>query len=148
MQTLEQNQVNQDAVDLVKYGYGDMHGLKTRSLDFRTESFRNYETFAAALAMVPRCNNFDGAAVAKRFKSLWPELMSVKFGREGSPVLYVQVPYWSNQVYAKTMCVEPVKLTDQERANLAALVQSAGNALEADENSYDDKSGTVRLWWD
>jgi hypothetical protein len=148
MQTMTENQVNQDAVDFVKYGYGDSHGLKTRSLDFRTETFANYETFAAALAMVPGYNNFDGPAVAKRFKSLWPELMSVKFGREGSPVLYVQVPYWSNQVYAKTMCVAPVMLTDQERANLAALVQSAGNALEADENSYDAQAGTVRLWWD
>lgn len=147
MSTTKTDQVNQDAVQLVKYGYGDMHSLTTRSLDFRTEEFENYETCAAALKLVSGYNNFDGPKVAKYLAEFWSQLMGVQFGREGSPVLYLKVPYWTHQAHG-AQGTSGTRVPDEERQFVVQNLLRLGKLLEADEAHVDERTGAVRLWWD
>lgn len=42
-------------------------------------------------------NDFDPVRVRLEVELVAGELMSIEFGREDGPVLYVEVPYWSHQ---------------------------------------------------
>src|SRR6266540_3506472 len=68
----------------------------------------------------PLHNEFRGDSVAKAVRSLHHEgsIMEAKFGREGSPVLYINPPYWTNQAsnWVKREEYSPRKYTENERS--------------------------------
>lgn len=138
-------EINQDAVELIRRVYGDCNGLKSRSLDFKSEGFRDFVEFSAALRMIGRYNEFNPDAVIEKLAPIWVQLMDVKIAREGSPALYIGVPYWSSQAIGWVDGVSSPFTFDQRRAMLAK-VREALQGLEIDE--LDETGAGFRVWWD
>lgn len=141
--------INKDVVELVRHVYGDTNGLKTRSLDFRSESIRDFETFKAALRQIGQYNLFDPDQIIGRIESLWPNLMGVQIAREGSPALYLEIPYWSNQAIGWLNGLDEesaCKLTDEQRHEIKAAIKDFARGCEADE--IDEALSGMRVWWD
>jgi hypothetical protein len=94
-------------------------------------------------------NAFDGAKVEPWLRGkLLAEVedgpvISFRFGREYSPVLYLDVAR-AEKVGAN----DNRKLTPRERRQIAlAIVAEAKATLEADE-AHVESPGVIRLWWD
>lgn len=138
--------MNQPLVDLVKACYGDSHGLTTRLLDFKTEGIRDFETFSEAVKMIGKYNNFDPEKVNEAMKVIWPVISYVQIGREGSPVLYVNIPYWDNQRTMGSDSAQAVKLTKEEQNNIIFSLKKEIYKTLPDEVSVENN--VVRLWWD
>ncbi len=85
-----------DTLEFVRLGYGDSHDLHVRSLEFRTECLST-SLMQQALRLVPEYNAFEGPKIADGIEKLRGEIMCWQFGREGSPVIYMQLPYWLSQ---------------------------------------------------
>lgn len=139
----------------VRLGYGDSHDLEFRVLDFRTEEISTTD-MQAILPLVPSYNAFDGNAIAKGIEPLRGQVMGWQFGREGSPAIYVHLPYWLKQQEGNCTPTEGCKdlpndrrLTDAEFKALVAQVKSTFTALHADEIGVDTISDHIyRIWWD
>src|SRR4030095_6301724 len=84
-----------DAIAFVKLGYGDSFVLGFRSLYFRTDRLTTIE--AQAVMRIIEYNGFDGNKVADAIEQFKGKFAAYEFGREGSPVLYVSLPYWTHQ---------------------------------------------------
>ena len=125
---------------------------------------------------VPSYNDFKGRLVAQAIRDLHNSglISSVSFGREASPVLYVEVPYWTGQASNLDRLGEDWdkahgesrKYTDQERGSMfnkiidrlrETVPDELGWQKAADHGSYetDRLTGTareqpykVRAWWD
>ena len=146
-------------VEFVRLGYGDMHGKEVRSLAFQTEALST-DDLKAVVALVPDYNVFEGARVADAVERLRGDISYYRFGREGSPVLYVHLPYWTNQ--QERSCPgqrceagswgpdteETRRLTAQEHAALVARVRQVLAQLGADEITSDSDDHELRAWWD
>lgn len=136
-----------DAVELIRYVYGDSNGLKTRSLDFKSETITDFEQFKAMVRVIDRYNAFDAEAVIEALKSIWPALMSVQIAREGSPALYFKLPYWTGQMIGAPNEAGSVRLAEGEIKLIELELREALRDLEADE--IDLQYGYVlRAWWD
>lgn len=147
-------------LDFVRIGYGDVHDRPARSLSFRTECLST-DIAKQAVLLVPSYNAFEGTKVAAAIESLRGELMCWQFGREGSPVLYAEIPYWTHQQEkacptrhddAAAECPnrdDARKLSVDERTALIARVKKALEAAQADEVGFETSSNTtLRAWWD
>jgi hypothetical protein len=72
---------------------------------------------------------------------------TVQFGREGSPVIYVDLPYWTHQREGATSLATRVRISDEDNAKLVDELRSAFvGQLKADEFSVQRRR--VRVWWD
>lgn len=135
----------------VVMGFGDVFDLPVRSLDFRTEETRPQD-LALAIRMIPGYNNFDGANVAQAVMALHERgmLMDASFGREGSPVLYLTVPYWTHQrSNAERFSAQGERIPDETQRAYLDAINEIMRGLKADEISESEPSGnTVRAWWD
>lgn len=147
--------VDADTVEFIRLG-------DLVSLDFKA-GIRNIETFAAAMAAHRGCNQFDPERVAKTFAPLFDDVSTVEFGAEGSPVMYVSLPYWPQQRNGGARPGEArEKYSDETRRDLAARVIAWARSVEADEISSYQKPGNgdpvwngtgeqprrIRIWWD
>jgi hypothetical protein len=144
--------INQDAVELIRRVYGDSNGLNSRSLDFKSEGFRNFEEFSAALRTIGQYNAFDPEAVIAKLKDVWPKLMDVKIAREGSPALYFGIPYWTNQQIGWEAryvgkVADAYRLTTEQRSEITQELSAIIADLEADEVEETKYEG-LRVWWD
>lgn len=153
--------VYQDTLAFVRLGYGDSHDLYVRSLDFRTECLST-SLMQQALRLVPEYNAFEGAKIADGIEKLHGEIMCWQFGREGSPVIYMQIPYWLGQ--AEKACPElhdkedaqpcprpdnDRRLTEAESTDLTRRAKALFQSLHADEIGFDQiAKNTLRIWWD
>ena len=94
---------------------------------------------------------FRGKLVADAVRSLHKQgyIMEAKFGREGSPVLYVQPPYWENQAsnYVRREEHSPRKYAEEERARMYRAIKQTLEETGPDELDI-DHLGYVRAWWD
>lgn len=121
----------------------------------------NYPTFQAAMAVTQGGNNFDPERVARTFRELDDDVMQVEFGAEGSPVLYVHLPFWTHQRRGATSCGSGEKYTDEQRRQLAARVIAWARQERADEisthqfpsgdevwNASGEQPHRIRIWWD
>lgn len=142
--------INQDAVDLIRRVYGDSNGLKSRSLNFKSEGFRDFAEFSAALRTIGQYNAFTPDEVIKKLEPVWLKLMDVKIGREGSPVLYFGIPYWSNQQIGWMNGLEEetaYRFSKEQRDAITKEVMIALMGLDADEVDETEFDG-LRVWWD
>ncbi len=116
---------------LVKLVYGEDFCLPARLLDTKIE--------------------VHGKLVADAVRSLHNQgyVMEAKFGREGSPVLYVQPPYWENQAsnYVRKEEHSPRKYAEEERARMYRAIKQTLGETSPDELDV-DHLGYVRAWWD
>jgi hypothetical protein len=128
-----------------------------------TVNLGNRATFDAVMATAMGGNNFDPHAVATSIGSVLDDAMSVEFGAERSPVLYIEVPFFTHQRLAapKDMGMGP-KYTDAQRQAFARRVIDWARTMLADEITVqqypvtpepaDGEPGEhpyrIRIWWD
>jgi hypothetical protein len=139
-----------DALQFVALGYGDNRGF--RSLNFRTEKLNTDQTMAV-VQLVQEYNQFDGAAVAAALEQFRGRVSGYEFGREGSPVLYIELPYWTSQAEAHAGREAEAggrRIEDAERDALIAEVRLVFvDRLKADEFDIEEIGDRrLRVWWD
>ena len=92
-------------------------------------------------------NEFNGERVAAAVEKLRGRVSSVEFGREGSPVLYIELPYWTHQREETLPSGMGTRITDAQTEELVAEIRKAFvGELKADEFSVNSRR--VRIWWD
>jgi len=131
----------------IKVMYGEDFGLPPMLLDARIEETREIEELANAIELIESYNNFRGKAVADALREMHNEglIMSAAFGRENSPVLYVTVPYWTQQ-RTKSTDEEARRFTPEERKAMVRRIIAILQKVEPDElGLYYEK---IRAWWD
>lgn len=121
--------------EFVKLGYNDY------SVDFKTRTL-NLKDAIRVIKLVKDYNNFNGEKVAtaiQQIRKIWGSdyQLSFEFGREGSPVLYVSLPYWKNK---------KEKYTEAERKEKTELSLAVLKATQTDE--LWEENNKIRAWWD
>lgn len=136
----------QVAESFVKMGFGLNEGQRFQSTEFLTPRLRVAQA-APLIRLVKQYNEFQGEAVAKAVEKFHGRVSGVEFGREGSPVLYFDLPYWSHQREEAPFGTPQTKISDSENDLLVAeLKQIFVIGLHADEFSVNHRR--VRVWWD
>lgn len=132
------------AEDFVRIGYGIDKERRFQSTEFLTPRLRSTQA-AHLVRLVKQYNNFEGERVASAVTSLRGRVAGVEFGREGSPVLYLELPYWTNQREEATG--PGVKIAAAENDDFVAELRALFvNELKADE--FSARGRRVRIWWD
>jgi hypothetical protein len=92
---------------------------------------------------------FKGAEVAKGIQRFSGRVSSIQFGREGSPVLYIDLPYWTHQREGPLTKVAGQRISDQENQQLVRELRKVFvDELQAEEFSADSiNKRTIRIWW-
>lgn len=136
----------QVAESFVKIGFGLNEGQRFQSTEFLTPRLRVAQA-APLIRLVKQYNEFQGEAVAKAVEKFHGRVSGVEFGREGSPVLYFELPYWSHQREEAPFGTPQTKISDSENDLLVAeLKKIFVIGLHADEFSINHRR--VRVWWD
>jgi hypothetical protein len=138
-----------DAIAFVRLGYGDQFGLDFRSNNFRTDEMTTEDT-QAVLRIVDEYNDFSGKKVADAIGQFRGRISSYEFGREGSPVLYIRLPYWTHQQEGAAPGSSGRRIDDAENEALISLLRDVFvTKLGADEFEVDQIQGRkFRVWWD
>ncbi len=134
----------------MKLVYGEDFYLPARLLDTKIEAYgQRVLEMADAIEDIDSYNNFRGAELAEKIRYLHNNgyISSVKFGREGSPVVYVHAPYWTNQASNYDGKSEHRKYTEREMATMYKEIKSTLYELDPDELDMTDYNG-IRAWWD
>lgn len=135
---------------LVKMAYGDLFGLPVRSLTFRTEPAHPLKILPAIRQVT--MNRFNGEDVAGAIERLHEEghLAAVEFGQEGTPVLYLTVPFFTNQKSNWIPADEARPLSEPEvNASREAVGQAMFEVRAVAVGFYDEEfRSNIRAWWD
>src|SRR5437899_267412 len=126
----------------VKLVYGEDFNLPVRLLDTKVEAHgERVLDLANAIEKIDSHNEFRGKQAASAVRSLHNEgyIMEAKFGREGSPVLYVQPPYWENQSsnFVRKEGYSPRKFAEEERARMYRAIRQTLDETSPDELDID-----------
>jgi len=117
-------------------------GFDDCSIDFKTREM-NSKAILEIVKLVKLYNEFNGEKVAKaieKINEVWNNSyqLGYSFGREGSCVLYIHLPYWKTEIE---------KYTEEERQERIDKSLSILKEVKPDELWNTDKS-TIRAWWD
>jgi hypothetical protein len=142
---MDNNQINRlfHTKLFVKLGYGEDYNLGVRSLDFKTDRMEAKEA-CEVVKIVKGYNEYNGEKVAqaiRKIAELWPstfQQVTFSFGRESSPVLYIDFPYWKSQ--------EERFENREELVKKSMALLKACKPDELDEN-FRNCYG-ARAWWD
>lgn len=117
--------------------------------EFLTQELTTTEA-QAAMSVLPRINTFVGVQVAGGLDRFRGEVRAWKFGRAGTPVLHVLLPFWTHQVeerHAASPVGAPVQDADH-RALIERLQHSLVDELDAFDFERVDETGHVwRARW-
>lgn len=97
-------------------------------------------------------NQFDPAKIKEILTKFRGEVSSYEIGREYSPVIYVHLPYWTNQrEYADGK--EQARISREETEKLTKdITHKFSGSGKADESYREECEGkplsTIRIWWD
>ena len=134
---------------LVKLVYGEDFHLPARLLHTKIGACRNgVLDLASAVEKVESYNNFRGSELAREIQHLHHKgyVMEARFGREGSPVIYITPPYWTHQ--ASNYEEGRSRLYSQlERDIMKTQICKSLRQLEPDELDDTELYG-IRAWWD
>jgi hypothetical protein len=139
------------AEQFVKLGFGP-HVLGQRgfeSTEFLTPMLSTRQA-AQLVQLVPQYGRyFKGPEVAKGIQRFAGRVSSVQFGREMSPVLYVELPYWTHQREGPVTKGVGSRISDQENQLLVQELRNVFvNELLAEEFSADSiNKRRIRIWW-
>jgi hypothetical protein len=124
---------------------------------FRSEPLSS-DDMKQALRLVGSYNAFEGDKVASALDRVQGEVSWYEFGREGSPVIYVHLPVWTNQ--QEKNCPDKRcdtsrsgpretarRLEDDERELLVAKLRAVFSSVGASEIETVE-SNVLRVWWD
>lgn len=130
----------------VRMGYALDRTQRFQSTYFLTPRLRTSQA-GHLIRMVKSYNAFDGEKVAHALTAFEGRVAGVEFGREGSPVIYVDLPYWTHQREGDVSQGPGVRLSDQDNDKLVSELRSVFvGPLKADEFSVQQRR--VRIWWD
>ena len=136
----------QVAETFVRLGYALDRNQKFQSTEFLTPRLRTKQA-RHLIQLVKSYNEFEGEAVAKALAPFEGRVSGVEFGREGSPVIYIELPYWTHQREEATPTGAGTRISDEENDKLIEELRKAFvGTLKADEFSV--KRRRVRIWWD
>lgn len=138
------------AEQFVKLGFGpNILGQRGfHSTQFLTPRLSTSQA-AQLVRIVDEYGKFKGAAVGEAIARFAGRVSGIEFGREGSPVLYVHLPYWTHQREGPVGKGAGSRISDAEHAKLVAeLRQVFVGELGAQEFGPDrSNSRTIRVWW-
>jgi hypothetical protein len=136
----------QVAETFVRIGFGLNENQRFQSTEFLTPRLRTSQV-TPLIRLVKNYNEFNGEHVASAVEKLRGRVSGVEFGREGSPVLYIELPYWTHQLEESSQSGIGAKIPDDETQKFVAeLRQVFVGDLKADEFSVNRRR--VRIWWD
>lgn len=134
---------------MVKLIYGEDFQLPVRLLDTKVEASHGLvPELIDAVGLIDSYNDFRGGALAETLRYFHEQgyVMDVRFGREGSPVVYVKPPFWTHQASNSTEH-NGRRVDDAERAKMLIYISEGLKELNPDELSV-DRFYEVRAWWD
>jgi hypothetical protein len=138
------------AEQFVKLGFGpNVLGQRGfHSTQFLTPRLNTTQA-AQLVRVVAEYGKFKGPLVAEGIKRFAGRVSGVEFGREGSPVLYFHLPYWTHQREGPVTKRAGTRINDEEHTRLVAeLRQVFVGDLGAQEFGPDRaNSRTIRVWW-
>jgi hypothetical protein len=138
------------AEQFVKLGFGpQILGQRGfQSTQFLTPPLSTTQA-AQLVRVVPEYGKFKGALVAEGIKRFAGRVTGVAVGREGSPVLYMDLPYWTHQREGPIGKGMGSRISDEEHAKLVAeLHQVFVTKLGAQEFGADGiNKRKIRIWW-
>jgi hypothetical protein len=135
------------AQTFIRLGFGLDRSVNFQSTEMLTPIMRTVQA-QQLIQMVVSYNNFEGKKVAEALTEFRGHVSSVQFGREGSPVIYIQLPYWTHQQEETRIkgqegkCI-PGSVTDKLVERLRHVMVEK---LAADE--FTVEYNRVRVWWD
>jgi hypothetical protein len=137
-----------DQIALVALAYGDCQQPRRscRLLTFRTEHVTSMQHLAELLSLVPGYNAWDASRVIRELSPVFPRLSGIEFGREGSPVLYATIPFWTHQAIKWVGSGMGERIPSEERGVIAGDFLKAMERADADELTFDGHR--ARAWWD
>jgi hypothetical protein len=136
----------QVAETFVKIAYGLNEGQRFQSTEFLTPRLRTSQA-APLIRLVKRYNEFDGERVANAVSGLKGRVSGVEFGREGSPVLYIELPAWTHQREESPATEKGTKISNTQTEEFVNELRALFiEQLKADEFSVNGRR--VRVWWD
>ena len=131
------------AETFVRIGYGLEKGFQ--STDFLTPRLRTVQA-APLIKLVKQYNEFEGEKVAAAVQQLRGKVSGIEFGRDGSPVLFIELPYWTHQREETLTEGMGTKIEDKENDKFVAeLKQVFVTDLKASEFSV--RGRRIRVWW-
>jgi hypothetical protein len=138
------------AEKFVKIGFGfQVLGKRSfQSTQFLTPTLSTRQA-SQLVQLVPEYGSFHGDLVAKALLLFTGRVSGVRFGREGSPVLYIDLPYWTHQREGPIAKSAGVRIPeDENRQMIQELRKVFVDKLHAEEFSTDGiGTRTVRIWW-
>ena len=104
---------------------------------------------APLVLVVPEYGSFKGPLVAEGIKRFSGRVSSVQFGREGSPVLYIDLPYWTHQREGPFPRENGTRISEEENARLVEELRNVFvGGLAAEEFGPDRiNKRRIRIWW-
>jgi hypothetical protein len=138
------------AEEFVRIGFG-LHlptGKNFQSTQFLTPRLST-EQASRLMEMVDEYRTFRGKTVAAAVRRLAGQVSGIEFGREGPPVVYINLPYWTHQREGLVLSGAGTRISDDEHAKLVEELRSIFvGQLGAQEFSVDriDKR-RIRIWW-
>jgi hypothetical protein len=131
------------AETFVRIGFGIEKGFQ--STDFLTPRLRTVQA-VPLIQMVKQYNAFEGERVAAAVQRLRGQVAGVEFGRDGSPVLILELPYWTHQREESQMQGTGTQISDSDNERLLHdLRRTFVDELNASE--FTVKGRRVRVWW-
>ncbi|BDI07279.1 hypothetical protein [Sphaerotilus microaerophilus] len=131
------------AETFVRIGYGLEKGFQ--STGFLTPRLRTVQA-VPLIKMVKQYNDFEGERVAAAVQDLRGKVSGVEFGRDGSPVLFIELPYWTHQREETMIEGTGVKIDDKDTEQFITHLRKVFvSDLKASEFSV--RGRTVRVWW-
>jgi hypothetical protein len=141
---LEVNQATAETFVRLAFGLDQSAGFQ--STLFLTPRLRTLQA-EKLVRLVGDYNNFNGPKVADALLRFRGKVSGVEFGREGSPVIYLELPYWTHQREEVSWSGQGTRISDAESVALATEIKQAFvGEMHADEFSVDKRR--VRIWWD
>ncbi len=138
------------ATQFVKIGFGPVVlGQKGfQSTQFRTPRLSTRQA-AQLIRLVPEYGGFKGEAVAAAVERMAGRVSGVEFGREGSPVLYVDLPYWTHQREGPVIQSSGVRISDDDHLRMVEELRRVFVAELGAREFGPDRTGsrTLRIWW-
>jgi hypothetical protein len=137
-----------DQIALVALAYGDCQNPPRgcRLLTFRTEILSSFQLCSEVMSLVPSYNAWCVRTVLRELGPVFPKLSGIEFGREGSPVIYADIPYWTHQASEWNGGGMGERILDEERKEAAKAFLDAMSRAQAHELTFDGNK--ARAWWD
>jgi len=138
------------AEEFIRIGFGPHlpGGKSFQSTEFLTPLLST-EQASHLIEMIPEYRTFRGKPVAMAVRRFAGRVSGVQFGREGPPVVYVDLPYWTHQREGPVATGAGTRISDEEHARLVEELRSVFvGELGAEEFSADRiRKRLIRIWW-